>query len=268
MGENKDSPGGDIFGFREEMATARPCPHRGDGDQENKLRRAFRKSVMDRACPLKSGQSMTEEQKMLVSKGFARLFQEVSWFVPAARDQFVSCFLHCGLAVIDDIAVHLPVVLADFMGTSKNTVCKYMKEWNWKLRALNLNEISPFPGIFKQLPIIWNSNSVTLWFLDSRRPTPAPPADVPAESKFRKVIPRTRKHGYELSGELKIVTPNEVKLHVARLCTKIKVLKRRKTSTQQRIIRRDLAAALRKRANMVPNEDPADTEEGMAALNL
>jgi hypothetical protein len=132
MRENKDSPGGDIFEFREEMAMARPCPHRGDGDQENELRRVFRKSVMDQSCALKSGQSMAEEQKMLVSERFAQLFQEVSRFVPATRDQFVSSFLHCGLAAVDDIAIHLPIVLADFMGTSKNTVCKYMEEWNWK----------------------------------------------------------------------------------------------------------------------------------------
>jgi hypothetical protein len=50
------------------------------------------------------------------------------------------------------------------------------------------------------------------FFLDSRRPTPASPADVPAESQFRKIIPRKRKHGYELSDEAKMATPNEVKL--------------------------------------------------------
>jgi hypothetical protein len=44
----------------------------------------------------------------------------------------MSRFLHCGLAVVDDIAVHLPVVLVDFMGTLERAVCKYMKEWNWK----------------------------------------------------------------------------------------------------------------------------------------
>jgi hypothetical protein len=110
---------------------------------------AFRKSVMDRACALKSGQLMTENQKRLVSEGFAQLFQEVSWFVRATRDQSVSRFLNCGLVVVDDIAVHLPVVLADFMGTSKNKICKYMKEWNWKFTALKVDEISTFPDIFK-----------------------------------------------------------------------------------------------------------------------
>jgi hypothetical protein len=64
--------------------------------------------------------------------GIFAAFQEMSWFMLAPRDQFVSHFLHCRLAVSDDIVVHHPFVLADFMGTSKNMVCKYMKEWNWK----------------------------------------------------------------------------------------------------------------------------------------
>jgi hypothetical protein len=67
---------------------------------------------MDRVCTLKGGQSMTEDQNMLASEGFAQLFQEANSFVLATLDQFMSCFLHCGLAVDDDIPVHLPVVLA------------------------------------------------------------------------------------------------------------------------------------------------------------
>jgi hypothetical protein len=234
MEKNKDSLGCDRFGFREEMTTARLCSHRGAGDQEHELRRAFRKSVMDRACALKRGQSMTEEQKMLVSEGFAQLFQEVSWFVLVARDQFVSRFLHCGLAVVDDIAVHLLVVLADFVSISKNTVCKYMKEWNWKLGTLKVDDISTFPDIFKQLPIKWNHSSVSLWFLDSRRSAPAPLMDMPAESQFRNIILRERKREYELSDDVKMVTPNEVKLHIARLCAK-KLLKRRKRACNKEL---------------------------------
>jgi hypothetical protein len=265
MGENKDSPGGDIFGFGEEMATARPCPYRGDGDQENELQRAFQNSVMDRTYTLKSGQSKTEEQKMFVLEGSAQLFQDVSWFVLATRDQFVSRFMHCELAIVDDIAVHLPVVLANFVSTSKNPVCKYMKEWRGELGALKMDEILIFLDTFKQLPIKWNSSSLSLRFLDSRRPAPAPPADVPAESQFRKIIPRKRKHGHESPDEVKMAAPDEVKLHVARLCPKIKLLKR---SMQQIITRRDFAAALLKRTDAVPNEDPVDREEWMTALNI
>jgi hypothetical protein len=39
--------------------------------------------------------------------GICAAFQEVSWFALATRDQFVCRYLHCGFAVVDDIAVHL-----------------------------------------------------------------------------------------------------------------------------------------------------------------
>jgi hypothetical protein len=259
------------------MATVQSVSIPVDVDPEILLQNSFQRQVQDRTNALRKEHWMNDLDKERLSNAFCALLNDINNFVQANDFVFVARFMRCGFAYVDGVTVHLPIVLAKFMGISKKVIFKYMVGLNLKMRTLTFEEAPKLPLKLRDLPIPLNSSRVSMWF-PNLPPTPkgqadqdmAPPEEVSLPATLpgiRKIVPRKKNREYELSPSVMSLAPFPVRMHVARLHKKVKGLQRRLRSSHQKIVVRDFALAMKKRADAMPKEDPRETEQGMAALS-